>query len=247
MEFTEVTFVVRRQTVNENKSTGYDSYPVNVTSGLTVLEALTLIQENQDPTLAFRYSCRGAVCGACAMTINNKIQLACRTQIRDLNAQKVTIEPLPNRPVIKDLVVDMTSFWEKYKYVKPWLDPHDAPPPKERLMNEKLRVEIDPYANCILCASCYGACPVPGRSGTKDFLGPAALAKNFRFYADSREANSFDRLERVNSNDGLWGCDTVFKCVDICPKEIRPTDGIVNSRQRLMGGKLLGQKSSPKK
>ncbi|MBS4021338.1 MAG: succinate dehydrogenase iron-sulfur subunit [Dethiobacter sp.] len=236
MEFKEVTLVIRRQ---QNSTAGYDSFPVKVTPGLTVLEALILIQENQDPTLSFRYSCRGAVCGACAMMINNEIKLACRTQIRYLNAAKVKVEPLPNLPVIKDLVVEMTEFWEKYKYVKPWLQPKDEHPATERLMDEKLRVKLDPYANCILCASCYGACPVPARSGTRSFLGPAALARNFRFYADSREGGRFERLERVNSMDGLWGCDTVFKCVDFCPKDVRPTHGIVNSRKKLITGKLL--------
>ncbi len=238
MEQKEVTFVIRRQPPNQ-KATGYDSFTVKVTPGLTVLEALILIQENQDPTLSFRYSCRGAVCGACSMVINNEIKLACRTQIHYLSSSKIKIEPLPNLPVIKDLVVEMSEFWDKYKYIKPWLEPQDEHPPTERLMDEKLRTQLDPYANCILCASCYGACPVPGRSATRNFLGPAALAKNFRFYADSREGNRFERLQRVNSMDGVWGCDTVFKCVDFCPKDVRPTHGIVNSRKKLIAGKLL--------
>ncbi|EEG78664.1 succinate dehydrogenase/fumarate reductase iron-sulfur subunit [Dethiobacter alkaliphilus] len=242
MELKEVAVVIRRQPAGEPDSAAYESYTVQVTPGLTVLEALISIQENQDPTLSFRYSCRGAVCGACAMLINNEISLACRTQIGYLNSANIKIEPLPNLPVITDLVVDMTEFWNKYQHIKPWLEPKDDPPETERHMEEKLRVKLDPYANCILCASCYGVCPVPPRSATKNFLGPAALAKNYRFYADSREGGRFERLLRVDSQDGLWGCDTVFKCVDVCPKDVPPTHGIVESRKKLMAGKLLGMK-----
>ncbi len=242
MELKEVTFIIRRQAANDKSSAGYDRFPVQVTPGLTVLDGLFSIQEYQDPTLSFRFSCRGAVCGACSMVINNEIRLACRTQILQLNSAKIKIEPLPNLPVIKDLVVDMTQFWEKHKYIKPWLEPRDEQPEKEWLMDEDLRVYLDSYGNCILCAGCYGACPVPGRSGTEDFLGPVALVKNYRFYKDSREGGRFERLELVNSMAGLWGCDTVFRCVDVCPKGVRPTHGIINSRKKLIAGKLFGMK-----
>lgn len=206
---------------------------------MTVLEALLKIQEDQDPTLVFRYSCRGAVCGSCGMVINGRPDLACRVQLSTLRSHEVLLEPLPNMEVIKDLIVDMEPFWEAYRAVEPWLIADESHGEKEHIVSEKNRARIDSYVNCILCACCYGACPVLGRDDR--YLGPAALAKLYRFLEDSRDRRDWRKaLERVDAEHGLWGCDTVFRCVMACPKHVRPTDGIEGLRRRLVIEKTAG-------
>ena len=197
---------------------------------------LLRIRDELDGTLAFRASCRSAVCGSCAMVINGKIDLACRTQASFFDSQTIILEPLPNMNVIKDLVVDMTPFWNMYEKVKPYLIRQSPDPEKEIPQTEEERKRIDQNVNCILCASCYGACPVLSRD--PDYVGPAALAKLERFALDSRDERSKSFLETVNNDKGVWGCDTVLKCIDACPKDVRPTDSIVGLRKILVKNKM---------
>ncbi|MFQ6042841.1 MAG: succinate dehydrogenase/fumarate reductase iron-sulfur subunit [Candidatus Poribacteria bacterium] len=222
-----------------NKPPRYEEFEVRKISGqmsMTVLEALLQIQDEQDGTLAFRYSCRGAVCGSCAMLINGKFDLACRVQLRNVGTETIVLEPLPNLNIIKDLVVDMAPFWDALKQIQPWLHEIANPPQKERLMSPKEREKNDQYVNCILCAACYGACPVLRRD--EKYLGPAALAKLYRFVADSRDSRDDETLKVANAENGVWGCDTVFRCIDACPKNVRPTDGIEALRRNLVARKF---------
>jgi succinate dehydrogenase / fumarate reductase, iron-sulfur subunit len=179
-----------------------------------------------------RCSCRSAVCGSCAMVMNGTIGLACRTQVATLGPGTIILEPLPNFEVLKDLVVDMTPFWTMYKKVQPWLMRKGPVPQGEIHQTEEDRNRIDQFVNCILCAACYGACPVLARD--PEYFGPAALAKLERFVLDSRDERPLSALEAVNSEKGVWGCDTLFKCIDACPKEVRPTDAIVGLRKTLL-------------
>jgi len=145
--------------------------------------------------------------------------------------------------VIKDLVVDMTPFWRMYKKVKPYLIRQTADAEKEIEQSEEERSRIDQFVNCILCACCYGACPVIARD--PEYLGPAAMAKLERFILDSRDERPEDFLDTVNDEKGVWGCDTVLRCIEACPKDVRPTDSIVNLRKTLVKKKarrLLGIK-----
>jgi succinate dehydrogenase / fumarate reductase iron-sulfur subunit len=199
--------------------------------GMTVLEALHRIQEEQDGSLAFRYACRGAVCGSCAMLINGDVALACRTQVEGLGTDVISIGPLPHLPVLRDLVVDLEPFLEKDLAVQPWLQPDGPDPERERLVEPGEWGEAEPYTNCILCASCYGICPVPERD--PDYLGPAALAKHYRFLADPRDAAEGERLKLVAGEHGISACDTVWSCVRVCPKGVPPTKGILATRERL--------------
>lgn len=217
----------------------FQSYKVRVISGLTILMVLLRIRDEIDGTLAFRSSCRSAVCGSCAMVINGKIDLACRTQAASFGTNTIILEPLPNLHVIKDLVVDMTPFWAMYEKVKPYLIRTTADPDKEIPQTEEDRKKIDQYVNCILCASCYGACPVLARD--PDYVGPAALAKLERFMLDSRDERPDDFLENVNNDKGVWGCDTILRCIEACPKDVRPTDSIVGLRKQLVKYKLFGK------
>ncbi len=210
----------------------FASYRVKVIDGLTVLSVLLRIRDELDGTVAFRSSCRSAVCGSCAMVINGRIDLACRTQVSAFGTETIILEPLPNLEIIKDLVVDMTPFWASYDKIRPYLVRISPDPQKELPQSEQERQRIDQYVNCILCASCYGACPVLGRD--PDYLGPHAFAKLERFMADSRDERPQSVLTEINDSHGLWGCDTVLRCIEACPKEVRPTDAIVSLRKRLL-------------
>ena len=221
----------------------FQAYRVKVIPGLTVLAVLNRIRDEIDGTLSFRSSCRSAVCGSCAMVINGRIDLACRTQVASFGTSTIILEPLPNMEIIKDLVVDMEPFWTMYEKVKPWLVRRGVNPEKEIEQSEEERSRIDQFVNCILCACCYGACPVISRD--PEYLGPAALAKLRRFDLDSRDERPEDFLNTVNDEKGLWGCDMVLRCIDACPKDVRPTDSIVGLRKTLIrnkAGKLFGMK-----
>jgi len=234
------TFKILRYDAVESSTEPYlQSYKIRVIPGLTILMVLLRIRDEIDGTLAFRSSCRSAVCGSCAMVINGKIDLACRTQAAAFGSKTIILEPLPNMEIIKDLVVDMTPFWNMYEKVKPYLIRKSSDPDKEIPQTKEDRKKIDQYVNCILCASCYGACPVLARN--PDYIGPAAFAKLERFMLDSRDERPEDFLENVNNDKGVWGCDTVLRCIDACPKDVRPTDSIVGLRKQLVRHKLFGK------
>jgi len=209
----------------------FQRYELSAGKGMSVLQALLQIQDEQDPSLAFRHACRGAVCGSCAMSINGRLNLACRVQLEGLASRRVVIEPLPHLDVIRDLVVDMTPFWEKYERVRPWLHAAQSPATVSRI-SERERDRLDQYVNCILCGLCYGACPV--LPSNPEFTGPAALAKLYRFLLDSRDGRDGEVLQQENTHQGLWGCHTITRCIEVCPKHVRPTDGIEGSRRKLL-------------
>lgn len=209
----------------------YQEYTLDVPEGMTVLEALLRIQAEQDGTLAFRYACRGAVCGSCAMVINGQVNLACRVQVHGRDVEMITVKPLPNLTPVKDLVVDMEPFFEKVAAVQAWLQSSEPAPERERLVTPKQWAEAEPYTNCILCASCHGVCPAAERDTA--YLGPAALAQHYRFLADVRDVADEVRLALVDSEQGVWGCDMVWNCVEVCPKGVSPTQGIGKTRARI--------------
>jgi succinate dehydrogenase / fumarate reductase iron-sulfur subunit len=219
-----------------------DTFHVEPRKGMNLLEALLRIQDQDDPTLAFRYSCRGAVCGSCAMKVNGELVLACRTSVKELMGKTNLIEPLPYFPPIRDLIVDMSSFFEHYREIEPYLHGLSIPPETEYRMSEHERKAIDPYIQCILCGICFGVCPAFKRD--QRFLGPAMLAKAYRFLADSRDKRDKEILESVNAQTGVWGCNTVFQCVKVCPKEVPPTHAIVNMRGRILKYRILSHVSS---
>jgi succinate dehydrogenase / fumarate reductase, iron-sulfur subunit len=228
----QYTFKIFRFDTDIDKAPHYDTFIKSYPRGRTVLEALLNIHETEDDSIAVRYSCRSAVCGSCGMLVNGAPVLACRTQLTSLIGDQVLIEPLPNMEIIKDMVVDMKPFWEAYRRVEPWLHVNGDRPEKERLQSHDAVLSLDPYVNCILCACCYGSCPVVRFE--EKYLGPAAIAKLFRFMQDSRDQRGPQFLEKVNNPQGLWACHTIFRCVDACPKDIRPTDTIEALRRKLV-------------
>jgi succinate dehydrogenase / fumarate reductase iron-sulfur subunit len=247
-----VTFRILRFDPAKDEAPYQQEYSLAAPEGMTVLEALLRIQADQDGSLAFRYACRGAVCGSCAMMINGREALACRTQVRELldgertiyqGAERETVEvtpdespivivePLRNLTVIKDLVVDMDPFLGKVQAVEPWLQPEEPEPELERRVDPDVWEAAEPYTNCILCACCHSVCPAAEED--PDYLGPAALSRNYRFLADIRDVADGKRIARVNDEQGVWGCDMVFNCVEICPKGVPPTKGIGRTRARI--------------
>jgi len=225
------TFKILRFDPANGEPPHHQVYTLAVLEGVTVLEALLRIQAEQDGTLAFRYACRGAVCGSCAMTINGQVGLACRTQVHGLGTETITVEPLPHLPVLKDLVVDVDPFLDKLSAVQPWLQPSEPEPEREHRVPPGQWAEAEPYTNCILCACCHSVCPAAERD--PEYLGPAALAKHYRFLADLRDDADVPRLALVNDKHGVWGCDMVWNCVEICPRGVPPTRGIGKTRARI--------------
>jgi succinate dehydrogenase / fumarate reductase iron-sulfur subunit len=214
-----------------------ETFQVQIRKGMNLLEALLCIQDEQDGTLSFRYSCRGAVCGSCAMRVNGKDVLACRTHVEDLLEKPALIEPLPLFPVIRDLIVDLSIFFDHYRKIEPYLQGKPVSPHVEYLMEEEKRKEVDSYINCILCGICFGTCPAFEKDS--EFLGPAMLAKAYRFLADPRDRRKEEILKVVNTQQSVWGCKTVFNCVKVCPKDVPPTHGIVKMRGRILRYRLV--------
>lgn len=202
----------------------------------SILEALMEIRNEQDSTLSFRYSCREAICGSCAMVINGYFDLACRKELQKLQSSLIVIEPLPNLEIQKDLVVDMEPFWEALFQVKPYLFPAKKIKEKGHRIEEKEMEKIFQYINCIMCGCCYSVCPVVSRD--ERYLGAAALAKLYRFVKDPRDKRTFQNFSNVNTEGGAWGCDTIFKCNEVCPKDVRPADGIEALRRKLVIEKI---------
>ena len=238
-----LTLRVRRFQKERDPQQWTETFQVETRKGMNLLEALLRIQDEHDGTLSFRYSCRGAVCGSCAMQVNGKLVLACRTPVEGLLGKPTRIEPLPFFPVIRDLIVDMSIFFDHYIKIEPYLHGKPISPDMEYIMKEDERKEIDPYIQCILCGICFGACPAFRRD--PQFMGPAILAKAYRFFADSRDRRFKEILDGVNGQSGVWGCNTVFQCVKVCPKEVPPTHAILKMRRNILKNRLASIFSRP--
>lgn len=220
----QVTFKIYRYNPEKDKKGTFEEFKVDSHDGWTILDYLNYIKWYIDGSLTYRRSCRSAICGSCAMTINKVNRLACHTQLSELGTNEVVVEPLKSFPVIKDLAVDMDHFYEKIEAVKPWLIVNRPLGDKEMYQTEEERNKVDLAVMCILCGSCTSSCPSYWYN--KDYLGPAALYKAFRFAFDSRDDGLHERLDIVNDKNGMFRCHTIFNCVESCPKTLNPTHGI---------------------
>ena len=198
----------------------------NVDSTDTVLDLLNRVKWEIDGGLTYRRSCMHGICGSDALKINGRNRLACSVLVQDLKLKKdlIQVEPIPALPLEKDLVVDMSSFFDKYKIVKPYLIPKDAPPERERYQSNEDAELLFESAKCIHCGSCSTSCP--SLWVNKDYIGPAVFLKAYRFIFDSRDGATAERLDLIDTPDGLWRCHTIFNCVEACPKEIDITGHI---------------------
>jgi len=230
----KITLSIRRFNPETDKESYYQNYSVQVEPTDRLLDALIEIKEHHDGTLCFRKSCAHGVCGSDAMRINGKDRLACKTLVRDVADREgavVTVEPLRHVAVSRDLMVDQSVFFEKFRSVKPYLINDEPVPRGERIQHQAQRDRFDDATNCILCCACYSACPVLDTS--PDFLGPAAIVQAFRFLEDSRDLGFEQRLASLDRDHGVWACRNHFECTRACPRGIKVTRHINRTKQKI--------------
>ena len=215
------------------------AYDLEAREGMTVLDALHVIKDEHDGTLAFRMSCRSAICGSCAVNINGFPKLACKTQIvpeyKKTNA--IVVEPLSNHRVIKDLIVDFNPFWDKINKIEPWLNREAAISGQPSAFSKKDILRINNSGKCILCGCCNAVCNA--LEADRDFIGPAALAKAWRFTGDVREVGKKKRLELLSKEHGIWDCVRCVHCTQYCPKDVAPLQAIERLRAKAMKEDIL--------
>ena len=204
-----------------------ETYEVEAPEWSCLLDVLDVIKDRVDGTLAYRKSCRMMICGSCGMRMDGRAILACKERMKPIaEAGRVpVISAMGNLPIIKDLVVDMTPFWEKFKAMKPWLEPgYDEVEEKERIISQQRMNAIHKESLCINCGCCVSECN--SMESDPEFLGPQALAKGFRFVGDPRDQAAVERLELYNSEHGIWDCTRCYFCTERCPKGVDPRDAI---------------------
>ena len=201
----------------------------------SMLEALMDIRNEQDCTLAFRYSCREAICGSCGMVINGQFDLACRTMLDSLESSLIVIEPLPNLEVQKDLAVDMEPFFERIRSIHPkgWGKMSPVEIARELHQSPEEHVEIVDAIKCIMCGCCTSSCPV-NLEEDSEYIGPAAVLRSQRYIFDTRLKDVDERMDITEKPHGVWSCMTYYKCTDVCPKGIKVTQNILNLKSRLL-------------
>lgn len=226
-----LTVKVFRYNPESDAAPRFDTFQVEETKNMAILDVLHNVQNRQDRSLSFRFSCRIGMCGSCALFINGKSRLACRTLVAALETKELSIRPLPNLPVIKDLTVDMDPFFEQYEKVKPYFMPKEKRKDFYRVVpGAKERKLIDEMLECITCGACYSACTMV--TTNPDYLGPAALNRAFCLIADKRDGAKAERLRLVDNADGVWRCHGQFNCMEVCPKKITPTWSIQQLKKR---------------
>ncbi|HIE4432947.1 succinate dehydrogenase/fumarate reductase iron-sulfur subunit [Burkholderia multivorans] len=188
--------------------------------------------KREDETLSYRRSCREGICGSDAMNINGSNGLACLTNMKTL-PREITLRPLPGLPVVRDLIVDMTDFFNQYHSIKPYLINDTPPPERERLQSPAERDQLDGLYECILCACCSTQCPTFWWNPDK-FVGPAGLLQAYRFIADSRDLATGERLDNLEDPYRLFRCRTIMNCTSVCPKGLNPARAISNIRAMLV-------------
>ena len=220
------TFKIYRYDPDTGDNPRMDSYEIDLDScGPMVLDSLMKIKNEVDSTLTFRRSCREGICGSCAMNIDGTNTLACLKPIEDVDGE-VHIYPLPHRPVIKDLVPDVTQLYAQLASVEPWLKSKTPPPPdSERLQSPEERAKIDGLWECVLCFCCSTSCPSYWWNGDR-YLGPAILLQAYRWIADSRDEMTGERLDELEDPFRLYRCHTIMNCTKTCPKGLNPAKAI---------------------
>ncbi|NJP09009.1 MAG: succinate dehydrogenase/fumarate reductase iron-sulfur subunit [Leptolyngbyaceae cyanobacterium RU_5_1] len=254
----QVIFKIVRQ--NLGNSPTIQDYTLEAEPGHTILDCLNRIKWEQDGTLAFRKNCRNTICGSCAMRINGRSAIACKENVGSEVARfnqgvsgrgndspspdphpceipVITIAPMGNMPVVKDLIVDMESFWMHLKAVDPYVSTAARQvPEREFLQTPEERSRLNQSGNCILCGACYSECNA--REVNPDFVGPHALAKAYRMVADSRDQQTAARLEQYNQGTaGVWGCTRCYFCNSVCPMGVAPMEQISKIKSVILDGK----------
>ncbi len=243
-----ITFRIQRYNPEKDGELHFQEFVVTSSRGMTVLDGLIYIKENLDSTLAFRTSCRMAICGSCGMLINNYPHLACHTQIEEFHSSRLTIKPLPNLPIIKDLVVDLSPFFETHKSIKPYILRHGGKemenPSAEFAQSPQALESFLQFTYCIKCGICISACPTS--ASDKLFTGPQALAQCYRYCADNRDEGEPERFPVVDTEHGVWHCHLAGACSEACPKGLDPALAIQLLKRRMVSRAVgLGKKEQP--
>ena len=221
-----VTLNVKRYDPEKSKdNTWYQEYKMDIHQSSTVLDALIHVREEIDGTLGLRCACRASICGSCGMRVNGQAKLVCKTRVEELSpdGETLLVEPMGNQPVIKDLVVDISSFFAKMEQVTPFLQPDKLPESGEFIASNDSMEKLLTEMNCIMCGLCVSDCTVLEVDNT--FIGPAALAKASRFVYDPRDDKTSERLNYLNDESGgIWDCTRCMQCVEVCPKGVSPME-----------------------
>lgn len=227
------TFSIYRYNPDLDEKPRMEQYQLSSTKirGAMLLNALEALRA-EVPTLAYRRSCGEGVCGSDGMNINGTNGLACITALHEL-PDRIVLRPLPGFPVIRDLIVDMTQFFNQYNKVQPYLINNQATPPRERLQSPEDRAKLDGLYECILCACCTSSCPSYWWNPDK-FIGPAGLLTAYRFIADSRDTETKQRLEKLKDPFSVFRCRSIMNCATVCPKQLNPTEAIRKLRDKML-------------
>jgi succinate dehydrogenase / fumarate reductase iron-sulfur subunit len=235
----KITVRIQRYNPEKDAAPHFEDYPLEMAGEDKVLDALLRIKTYVDGSLAFRKSCAHGICGSDAMIINGEERLACKTLIKNLDLKSgpagellVTVEPLKGLPLQRDLMVDQEPFFTAYRSIKPFLINSAPVAAKERKQSPEERAEFDDATKCILCASCYSACPVV-RGKNPGFIGPAAVLGASRFVFDSRDSGFGERMPLLDRKDGIWDCDNRFRCTQVCPRGIKVTKAINATKRKI--------------
>jgi len=234
-----ITLHIARYKPANDSTKKFMEFNISYEKWTTVLEAILDVKKHFDHSIAVRYSCRQATCGSCGMIINGKPRLACFTKISELNSNVVTVEPMNNFPIIRDLAVKFERLFDTHHKVKPYLIREDTEitnNTKEFLQSPEELEQYIQFSNCIKCGLCNSACPTMATDSS--FVGPQALAQAYRYVADSRDKGKDDRLKIIDDSHGIWRCHFAGSCSQVCPKGVDPAMGI-----QLLRGYMLGFRS----
>ena len=217
----------------------WQEYKIDVHQDSTVLDALIHVREHEDTSLALRCACRASICGSCGMKVNGSAKLVCKTRVTEVspNGEQIVVEPMGNHPVVKDLVVSLDTFFDQIKRVEPYVQPDHVPEKGEYIASNESMENLLTSMNCIMCGCCVSDCTV--LEVDDNFIGPAALAKAWRFVEDPRDSKTSDRLKNLNDQDGgIWDCTRCMQCVEVCPKGVDPMDRIMELRESAINSGL---------
>jgi succinate dehydrogenase / fumarate reductase iron-sulfur subunit len=232
----DYTLKIRRHIPETGESPYWAEYPVELEGHRSVLDGILQAKDRIDGSIGIRCSCQAAICGSCGVRVNGRARLACNTKLRDAAETAedgtITVEPMGNMPVLKDLIVNMDAVhWKKVQRVVPWLIPAGPPPEREYVVPPESMIDVTQTMACIHCGACVSDC----LSLEVDplFIGPAALAKAYRFVGDPRDGQHKERLtDLAEDPHGIYDCTHCFSCVEVCPKGVAPMDQIMRLRRR---------------
>ncbi|MEJ7891351.1 MAG: 2Fe-2S iron-sulfur cluster-binding protein [Solirubrobacteraceae bacterium] len=231
----DYTLRIRRYLPESGEAAFWEEFPVDMGEHRSVLDGILQARDRHDGSIGIRCSCRAAICGSCGVRINGRPGLACHMHLGEAASRAsdgvITVEPMGNMPVLKDLITDMDAVhWKKIRRVTPWLLPDGDPPEREYIVPKESMVDVTQSMACIQCGACVSDCL--SMEVDPEFIGPAALAKAYRFVGDPRDGQQFERLKDLSEDPhGIYDCTHCFNCIEACPKGVAPMSQIMRLRR----------------